>query len=49
MKPPGSEEDVEWLRAALARHGLLLRPEDEVATLFTARFLSTAARKIHEA
>jgi hypothetical protein len=41
-------EDLAWLRAALQRHGLALRPEDEGATLATARFLAAAARLIRQ-
>ncbi|MFN0114498.1 MAG: hypothetical protein ACKVPY_07475 [Paracoccaceae bacterium] len=42
-------EDEAWLRSALARHGLTLRPEDAAAALATARFLAEAAQKVREA
>ena len=42
-------EDEAWLRAALATHGLTLRPEDAAATLATARFLAAAARRVQAA
>lgn len=41
--------DFETLRKALAAQGLKLRPEDEAATLATARFLAQAARLVREA
>lgn len=45
----GAVEDAAWLRAALAQHGLNLRPEDTAAALATARFLAEAARRVREA
>ena len=41
--------DAERLRALLEARGLRLRPEDEAATLATARFLLAAAERIRRA
>lgn len=41
--------DLETLRKALSARGLTLRPEDEAATLATARFLLHAAQLVREA
>ena len=41
--------DAERLRALLEARGLRLRPEDEVATLSTARFLLAAADRVRRA
>jgi hypothetical protein len=41
--------DSDALRAAIAARGLSLRPEDEAATLSTARLLLQAARLVREA
>ncbi len=43
------EIDSERLRALLEARGLLLRPEDEAATLSTARFLLRAAEAVRRA
>lgn len=43
------EVDAERLRALLAARGLRLRPEDEAATLATARFLLRAADLVRRA
>lgn len=43
------EVDAERLRQLLAVRGLTLRPEDEAATLATARFLQRAARLVRQA
>lgn len=47
-RDPG-EIDTEGLRAHLAARGLQLRPEDEAATLATARFLLRAADLVRRA
>lgn len=44
-----SELDAERLRALLEARGLRLRPEDEAATLATARFLLRAATLVRQA
>lgn len=44
-----SEIDAERLRALLEARGLRLRPEDEAATLATARFLLRAAEMVRQA
>ncbi len=44
-----AEIDAERLRALLEAHGLRLRPEDEAATLATARFLLRAAEAVRRA
>ncbi len=44
-----AEIDAERLRALLEARGLRLRPEDEAATLSTARFLLAAAERIRRA
>lgn len=41
--------DAERLRALLDARGLRLRPEDEAATLGTARFLLRAAELVRKA
>ena len=41
--------DAERLRALLEARGLRLRPEDEAATLATARFLLAAAGRVRRA
>ncbi|MCB2109510.1 MAG: hypothetical protein H6895_03705 [Defluviimonas sp.] len=41
--------EAEALRKALAALGLYLRPEDEAATLSTARFLLQSARLVRAA
>ena len=43
------EVDAERLRAILKEQGLGLRPEDEAATLATARFLRKAAETVRRA
>lgn len=43
------EIGVERLRALLEERGLRLRPEDETATLATARFLQRAAETVRRA
>ncbi len=43
------ELDAERLRSHLAARGLQLRPEDEAATLATARFLLRAAELVRRA
>jgi hypothetical protein len=45
----GGEIDAERLRALLEARGLRLRPEDEAATLSTARFLQKAAEIVDRA
>lgn len=44
-----SEIDAQRLRALLEARGLRLRPEDEAATLATARFLLGAAALVRGA
>jgi hypothetical protein len=43
------EIDAERLRMLLEARGLRLRPEDEAATLATARFLQRAAETVRRA
>jgi hypothetical protein len=43
------ELDAEGLRARLEARGVQLRPEDEAATLATARFLLRAAELVRRA
>ena len=43
------EIDAERLEKLLAARGLSLRPEDEAATLATARFLLRAAQRVRQA
>ncbi len=43
------EVDAGRLRALLTKRGLTLRPEDEAATLATARFLLGAAERVRQA
>jgi hypothetical protein len=45
----GAEIDAERLRTLLTERGLRLRPEDEAATLATARFLLRAADLVRRA